>query len=513
MVVWRPLSCAHSASFSAPSRSPASGFSHTTCLPARSASRTRGGCRSFAVVTWTTSTAGSRSGARSATVAVPLSGPTTSIPMLLSASACAFPALPAPTTSARWVTYGIVAARVPQNPEVADVAPFRALRYGEQPEQLGQLLCPPYDVVSTEDRDRLYAQSPHNFVRAEFPKADGDPYAAAAADLAAWRLRGVMKQDAAPAIYVHDHEFSIGKTRVRRRGIHCALRLHGPEEGIVMPHELTFPKAKEDRLALLRATRTNTSAIFGVFEDGRGEIAGGISRHIEETKPTVEATVGDQQHRVWAIGDRLAIGEFRDALAKRRVYIADGHHRYETALTYLTERGAGVSPDAPIGYVLAYLCSADDPGLRIFATHRVGRGDGALDRAIDRYFERSPINAAAMNDIQPGIVVVRDGRYEQLQLKADADLSGVKPAWRDLPVAQAEELLPRDVRDSGGEIAYEHDTSAALAATESGATALLLRPVDPETLRRVADAGEKLPQKTTYFYPKVPAGLVVRPLD
>ncbi|TME28376.1 MAG: DUF1015 domain-containing protein, partial [Chloroflexi bacterium] len=285
---------------------------------------------------------------------MPLSGPTTSMPMLARASACAFPALPAPTTSARCVTSGIVAARVPQNPDVADVAPFRALRYSEQPEQLGQLLCPPYDVISTDERERLYGQSPHNFVRVEFPKPDGDPYARAAADLTAWRLRGVMKQDTAAAIYVHDHEFSIGKTRVRRRGIHCALRLHRPEEGIVMPHELTFPKAKEDRLALLRATRTNTSAIFGVFEDTRGEIAGGISRHIEGTKPTAEATVGDEQHRVWAIGDRMGIGEFRDALAKRRVYIADGHHRYETALAYLAERGPGASADAPIGYVLAY---------------------------------------------------------------------------------------------------------------------------------------------------------------
>ena len=396
---------------------------------------------------------------------------------------------------------------------MADVAPFRALRYGEQSEPLGELLCPPYDVISPEERDRLYAQSPHNFVRIEFPKPDGDPYARAAADLAAWRLRGVLKQDSAAAIYVHDHEFSVGKTRVRRRGIHCALRLHRPEEGIVMPHELTFPKAKVDRLALLRATRTNTSAIFGVFEDTRGEIAGGVSRHIEATRPTAEATVGDEQHRVWAIGDRLAIGEFRDALAKRRVYIADGHHRYETALTYLAERGAGASADAAIGYVLAYLCSADDPGLRIFATHRIVRGDGALDRAIDRYFERSSINARAMADSQPGIVVVRGGRYEQLTLRPDADLSSVRPAWRDLPVAQAEELLLREARDAGADIAYEHDLNVALAATETGATAVLLRPIDAETLRRVADAGERLPQKTTYFFPKPPCGMVFHRLD
>jgi uncharacterized protein (DUF1015 family) len=402
---------------------------------------------------------------------------------------------------------------VPQNPDVADVASFRALRYGGQPEQLGELLCPPYDVITPQERDRLYELSPHNFVRIEFPAPDGDPYARAAADIAAWRLRGVMKKDAAPAIYVHDHEFSIGKSSVRRRGIYCALRLHRPDEGVVMPHELTFPKAKEDRLALLRATRTNTSAIFGVFEDTRGEVASAMSRRVEGMKPTAEATVGDEQHRVWAIGDRLAIGEFRDIVARRRVYIADGHHRYETALAYLAERGARASADAPVGFVLAYLCAANDPGLRIFATHRVVRGDGALDRAIDRYFQRSPIDAGAIGDIQPGIVVVRDGHYEQLQLRPDADLTNVRPAWRELPVAQAEELLLREARDAGAEIAYEHDTRAALAATEAGATAVLLRAVDPETLRRVADAGERLPQKTTYFYPKVPAGLVVRPLD
>ena len=167
----------------------------------------------------------------------------------------------------------------------------------------------------------------------------------------------------------------------------------------------------------------------------------------------------------------------------------------------------------PIGYVLAYLCSADDPGLRIFATHRIVRRNGSLDAAIDRYFERSPIDAGAIGDIQPGIVVARDGQFEQLKLKPDADLTNVRPAWRDLPVAQAEELLLREARESGAEVAYEHDTNAALAATQAGATAVILRAVDPETLRRVADAGERLPQKTTYFYPKVPAGLVVRPLD
>ena len=401
---------------------------------------------------------------------------------------------------------------MPQNREVAEIAPLRALRFADQAGPLGDLLCPPYDVISDAERDRLYGLSPHNFVRVEYPKPDADPYAAAAAELSTWRLRSVMKQDASPALYVHDHEFPAGNTRVRRRGIHCALRLHAPEEGVIMPHELTFPKAKADRLALLRATRTNTSAVFAMYADTRGEITGAISRRVEGMRPLAEATVGYEVHRVWAIGDRLAMGELREAFAKRRLYIADGHHRYETALTYLGERDG--SADAPQRFTLAYLCALDDAGLRILATHRIVRDGGdALDRAIDRSFERAEIDAGTLGDMQPGIVIVRDGHYTQLQLRAEADLSALPSAWRDLPVAQAEELLLRGARDVGAEITYEHDTNAAITAAESGATAVLLRAVDPQTLQRVADSGERLPQKTTYFHPKVPAGLIVRALD
>src|SRR3989454_7538468 len=281
---------------------------------------------------------------------------------------------------------------------MAEIAPLRALRYADQSEPLGDLLCPPYDVISDAERDRLYGLSSHNFVRVEHPKPDGDPYARAAADLATWLQRGVMKQDPSPVLYVHDHEFVVAKTRVRRRGIHCALRLHALEEGVIMPHDLTFPRAKADRLALLRATRTNTSAVFAMYADTRGEITGAISRRVEGVRPLAEATVGDEVHRVWAIGDRLAMGELREAFAKRRLYIADGHHRYETTLTYLAERGG--APDAPQRFVLAYLCALDDAGLRILATHRIVRDSGdALDRAIDRSFERAEIDAGTLGDM------------------------------------------------------------------------------------------------------------------
>ena len=399
---------------------------------------------------------------------------------------------------------------------MADVRAFRALRYDETlAGPLGDALCPPYDVISDGLRDELYSRSASNFVRVELPRPDGDPYASAAATLSAWRMRSVLRQDAADAMYVHDHEFILGKVRLRRRGLHLALRLHSLDEGIVMPHELTFPKAKADRLALLRATRTNTSAVFGMYADSRGDIAGALDRAIGggTMKPLAEAVVGEERHRLWAIGDRVTLGVLREALGKRRVYIADGHHRYETALTYLAERGAKSPDDAPTRFVLAYLSALDDPGLRILATHRVVRGDGELDRAIARSFEASPVSRGALEDLQPGIVLVRGEQLTQLQLRADADLSTLRPAWRDLPVALAEELLLKPVRASGAEVSYEHDTDRAIAAAADGATAILLRAVDPQTLQRIADAGERLPQKTTYFYPKVPAGLVVRSLD
>src|SRR2546427_3251563 len=214
-----------------------------------------------------------------------------------------------------------------------------------------------------------------------------------------------------------------------------------------MPHERAFRRPKADRVALLRATRTNTSAVFAMYADTRGEITGAISRRVEGMRPLAEATVGDEVHRVWAIGDRLAMGELREAFAKRRLYIADGHHRYETALTYLGERDG--TADAPQRFILAYLCALDDAGLRILATHRIVRDSGdALDRAIDRSFERAPIDAGALGDTQPGIVIVRDGHFTRLQLREGADGPALPSAWRELPGAQAEELLRGDAGDA-----------------------------------------------------------------
>jgi uncharacterized protein (DUF1015 family) len=392
---------------------------------------------------------------------------------------------------------------------VAEFIPFRGIRYDTSkwitPLPLSDLICPPYDVIDEAERERLYARSEYNFVRIEFPKGGPhDKYVRAATDLAQW-IGKVLQRDGRDSFYLHEHAFEVAGRRLVRRGIFGALRLYPQSKGVVLPHELTFPKAKADRLELLRATRANTSPVFGMFADDAG-----LMRSLGEAtrEPAGEATVGTERHRLERIEDDATVDRIVAALRDKRVYIADGHHRYETALNYLAEY-EGVGPKAPERYTLVYLCALDDPGLRIFATHRIVRGaDAALESAIARSFDVGEIDRGALGDIQPGIVVAQGGKFRALELRASADVSALPDAWRTLPVALAEEFLVKPAREAGAEITYEHDTERAIAA----GTAILLRAVDPPTLRRIADAGERLPQKTTYFYPKVPAGLVVRTL-
>lgn len=390
---------------------------------------------------------------------------------------------------------------------MAEVRAFRAIRYDERVAgPLTDLICPPYDVITSAERARLEARNEHNFVRIELPAPTPAGYARGGELLHTWLHERALVADP-PSVYLHEHEFSIGGLRATRRGVFVALRLHDATEGVVLPHERTFPNPKADRLEVLRATRANTSPVFGLIDGAPLAILRDAS-----AAPLGEALLGDDRHALTRVLDTQRVARFKDALRKERVYVADGHHRYETALAYAEELGAGT--DANERFVLAYLCALDDPGLRILATHRlVAGGRAALDAAIARSFDATAIDRSPIDDIEPGIILVRDGTLTRLELRADADRSALPPAWRDLPVAIAEELLLKGVRETDAVITYEHDTDRAIQAATGEWSALLLRAVDPMTLRAVADAGERLPQKTTYFYPKVPAGLVIRSLD
>ncbi len=389
---------------------------------------------------------------------------------------------------------------------MADVRAFRAIRYDERVAgPLSRLICPPYDVISTEQRAALEARDPRNFVRVELPRSDPAGYAAAAGLLRDWRTQGALTRDLPTALYVHDHTFTIGGARATRRGIFVALRLHPLDEGVVLPHEHTFPKAKADRLELMQATHANTSPIFGL-----AEIGSAVSALTPFAHEIARAAVDEDEHRLAWVTNPDAVAAFAAALRDTRVYIADGHHRYETALAYAD----GTPRDSPERFTLVSLTALDDPGVRILATHRLVRGHrAALDKAVAAAFDASSIDAGALGDTQPGIVLARDGRFTRLEPKAGADRSRMPAAWRELPVALAEELLLRAARDAGADVTYEHDAARVIAQARGDVSAVLLRAISPATLRAVSDAGERMPQKTTYFYPKVPAGLVIRTLE
>ncbi len=407
---------------------------------------------------------------------------------------------------------------------MAEIVAFHGLRYDERRAgDLARLICPPYDVIGDADREALLASSPYNFVRVEHAKSepDGPPddkYTRAKAAIDEWTGEGILRYDATPAFYLYDHHFELAGRQLRRRGFFGALRLYEMERGIVRPHERTIPKDKTDRLRLLRLTRVNTSPIFGMFEDAAGHVADLLERCTARgtARAVAEARLAAERHVLWALDDPAATAELRAALRDARIYLADGHHRYEVALEYLREESdapRAASPGNAPDHVLAYLCALDDPGLRILATHRIVDGArAAVDAAVARSFAASPIDRGGLADTQPGIVLVREGAFTRLEPRPDADLSTLSASWRSLPVAQAEALLIEPARAAGGNVRYEHDTDRAIAATSAGADAILIRAVDATTLQKVADAGERLPPKTTYFYPKVPAGLVARPL-
>ncbi|HSW95617.1 MAG TPA: DUF1015 domain-containing protein [Patescibacteria group bacterium] len=408
---------------------------------------------------------------------------------------------------------------------MADVVPFHGLRFDESKAgPLADLISPPYDVISDRDREALYARSPYNVVRVEEgveepgDTAASNKYTRAKAALEAWIGAGVLKVDTSPAFYLYDHYFALGGQRIRRRGFLGALRLYQEGRGIVRPHERTFPKAKTDRLKLLRATRTNTSPIFGLFADEKGAVASALEAWMVRgpARMVADARIGEERHMVWALDDRAVAAKLTAALKDQRVYIADGHHRYETGLAYLKEEidAAKIDFDEDsTHFTLAYLCALDDPGLRIFGTHRIVRGaDAAIDEIVPRNFDMTVIERGAIDDTQPGIVLVRNGTFTELVPKPGLDLGAMPESWRTLPVAQAEELLIEPARKLGGEVTYAHDLETAIGAARDGATTVLLRAVSADTLKKVADSWERLPQKTTYFYPKVPAGLVLRPL-
>ncbi len=396
---------------------------------------------------------------------------------------------------------------------MAELKPFRGIRYRDASD-LGRLTCPPYDVISPEQQRRLHQLHPHNAVRLELAQTGGNPqgYRDVGITFRRWLQEGVLAPDPDERYYVYRQDFIAPDGTSRTvTGVIGALTLQ-PWGRDVLPHERTMPGPKADRLALLRACPVNLSPLYAIY---RGSGAGRAAlERVTAAPPDGDLTDPDGvRHRVWAVpGEALA--EVGAAVASLPVVIADGHHRYETALAYHEERGGS----GPHSAVMTLCVDADSEPLLVLPYHRYGRV--GIDPAELR---RRLLDAGA----RPGDPPTADGhRYtfvlpsDELHLVlSDEDVDGAlegPPAWRRLDVVVLHELvLPRVLPEGFAELGFSRDAEAvrALVAAGDADVAILVDPVAPAEVVDVAASGARLPQKASYFWPKAITGLVFRPLD
>jgi len=431
---------------------------------------------------------------------------------------------------------------------MADITPFSGLRYAtERVGDLASVLCPPYDVIGEEERRELEARHPENVVRLELPRGMDDArYTTAARLLGSWTTEGILRADARPAFYLYEQQFGYGGQRYTRRGFFAAVRLEPFERRVVLPHEKTLSAPKEDRKKLLRATHTQISPVFGLFRDAGGA-ARAIIDEVAAGAPAVDATTTNDgvRHRVWVINGAPAVDGLRTLLADKQILIADGHHRYETMLGMAPELR---SIDVPAGaaasdFVMMFLARAEDPGLLVLPTHRlvkdlpdfsfdglvaaagaafdIAQGDETTAAAIEARLTRQGENA----EKKVVFAVRAPGRPSTvwMTLKPILDLSALgPPALRNLDVTVLHgvilgPLLAIDAEALAKQsfLTYTHDTAEALARVERGEVqaAFFMNPTKVEQVLAACEAGFVLPQKSTYFLPKLATGLVMYRLD
>jgi uncharacterized protein (DUF1015 family) len=417
---------------------------------------------------------------------------------------------------------------------MAELKPLRALHYDlERTGGLQAVIAPPYDVIDERQREELEARSPYNAVRIDLPRGNGDRYENAAAQLAEWEREGVLVRDTNDAIWLLAQEYT-GPDEVNRirHGILARVRVEEYGQGKIRPHERTHPGPKEDRLRLTRATKANLSPIFSLYDDPDGVVSNAVEQFISQ--PTFgQATENDGTvDRLWRIEDRDVISSVAEALTSTELLIADGHHRYETARQYAEEVGG----EGPQRYVLMCLVALQDPGLTVFPTHRLVRGLTPDQYETLAYALRDSFEVAALRgtgELEPegggelrlGYIDSHFKRPYMLTLKsqelADAALPDHAAPYRRLDTAVLEEMILKGTLAMSDEqiarlesLRYARDKKEALALVERGDydVAFFMAPLPIEQVRAVAATGENMPPKSTYFFPKVPTGLVFNPL-
>lgn len=469
---------------------------------------------------------------------------------------------------------------------MATIIPIKGLRYNPaKAAKLDEVVTPPYDVIDAAAQEQFYQRHPYNIIRLEYgrvlPEDDetNNRYTRASCDLNDWLQEEVLVSEKAPALYYYEQEFSLAGERVVRSCCICGVRLEPYEKGVVLPHEETMTKHKADRLELMRACMANFSPVFSLYTDQEKIVDRVLKQAAEGREPDVNfSSPNGETHRMWVIQDPAAINRVQEAMAGKRIFIADGHHRYETALNYKKERElsgqcstdrqvsmasscattpegdtyCSSSAEPAYNYVMMTLVNLYDPGLVILPTHRLIKNVSGFDKntfieQLKENFsiEEYPLTADRRNlqeflrvmgergkphsnDTKKNVFGLYTGENKLylLSLINERDLAEIMPqdkppCWQGLDVTVLHTLVIEKylgicgkLRATAEHITYTQEEEGALAAVDRGEyqLAFFLNPTLVEEVTEVASRGEKMPQKSTFFYPKFITGLVINPL-
>ena len=414
---------------------------------------------------------------------------------------------------------------------MAEIKPFKALRYTQNAGNIAECCCPPYDIISEKEKADYIAKNPYNIINLELPGTEYSDYERAAATLDSWLGKDILATDDCDSLYAYEEEFNVDGKNYSFRGIVCRVKLYEFSENVVLPHEETLSKAKEDRFCLMNATGCNISQIYSLYNDEQGVTAATIADATNGAPANAFTDAVGVTHRMWRITDADVIDKICAQFKDRKLYIADGHHRYETALRYKKSvYGRGDS-----GYVMMFLIDIENDGLVVFPTHRIVRGvegfstDALLDGAKDNFLveklcSKDEISAKLKEgyDAHKKVFGFYDGKESYLfTLKDGAAMKKAMPnasdALRGLDVSVLHTLLLEQVLHIDKEnmakqinLTYTRDDAEAFSAAEGAANGcFIINPTRIDEIAAVAAAGEKMPQKSTYFYPKLITGLVM----
>ncbi len=423
--------------------------------------------------------------------------------------------------------------KTPSLKTMADFRPLRGWHYDPSKNNFQKVIAPPYDVISPAQQERLYEMSRYNCVRLILNKIESadtpgnNRYTRARDVYESWQRDGILTQEKEPCFYLYRQNFKHPENGIllERSALLGRVKLEPFEKGVIIPHEKTLSRPKEDRKKLLETVNANFSPIFGLYQDPRGEVKSLLSGADEE-KPLFEA-VDDEgvRHRVWAVPDSCQGEKLRQELSMRKIYIADGHHRYQTALDHSLEVRQGEG-ELLSDFVLMALVEFDDPGLVLLPTHRMVLPYASFPEnpveALKKYFDVKPGFAGKTENGSAGISfgLMLGGDYYQLTLR---DLEAAK---REMPQGKPEIWYQFDLNvlahlvfaklwnlpESEWEnvLRFTHHTPEAIEAAKSGKAkaAFLIRAPRTRLLQEMGEAGQLMPQKSTYFYPKLASGIV-----